>query len=267
MQYRIGDFAEQMGVSIDFIKYYEEKGLITSRQDANNRYHYYALNQSVKLLHILLFRSMGYSAKDIYELLHGMDADQAYETFGKQADILELSRKKLDRSIAELRYYQSALERGKRGEWYITQIPAMYFLPHTNGAEYIRSPETASRVKQWNNHFPFVFYVDRWLWDEKDKRYTYEQHGRAIEASMAAELEIDVSGPVYYVPAVRCLEYYLDYGFDDYEKLTLDKYEEVFRIIKKQNFNICGDMFVRYITLTEHEGKQNALNVLYIPVQ
>ena len=40
-QYRIGDFAEQMGVSIDFIKYDEEKGLIKSWKDPKNRYHYY----------------------------------------------------------------------------------------------------------------------------------------------------------------------------------------------------------------------------------
>ena len=39
------------------------------------------------------------------------------------------------------------------------------------------------------------------------------------------------------------------------------------RVIRQQNFKIVGDMFVRYITLTDQDGKQNELDVVYIPIE
>ena len=98
------------------------------------------------------------------------------------------------------------------------------------------------------------------------------QHGRAIEADIAQRLQLDVAEPASQLPATRCLEYYLNYShntrFDQQENtLTTEKYEEVFRVIRQQNFKIVGDMFVRYITLTDQDRKQNELDVVYIPIE
>jgi len=270
-QYRIGDFAEQMGVSIDFIKYYEEKGLIKSWQDPKNRYHYFPFNQSSTVMQIQYFRSMGYNVKEIQELLNSLNAEQSYQQFGAKAQELEVSREKLNYTIAQLRFFQSALKRGRRGEWYVTQVPAIYFLPHTNEEEYIRDAETTTRMKQWNNQFPFVYILDRWFWNGDQQRYEKMQHGRAIEADIAHRLSLDVEAPACYLPATRCLEYYLNYShdtsFDQSSTLTTQKYEDVFRVIRQQNFKIVGDMFVRYITLTDQDGRQNELDVVYVPIE
>jgi len=271
-QYRIGDFAEQMGVSIDFIKYYEEKGLLSSWKDPKNRYHYYPFHQASTVMQILYFRSLGYNVKEIYDLLHNMDEEACFQQFANKANELEASREKLNYTISQLRFFQSALQRGKKKQWYITQVPSIYFLPHTNGEEYIRDDRTSGQIRQWNGHFPFVYILDRWFWDEQKQQYVAMQHGRAIESDMAQRLQLDVAEPASQIPATRCLEYYLNYShdtrFDHQEKtLTTDKYEEVFRVIRQQNFKIVGDMFVRYITLTDQDGKQNELDVVYIPIE
>lgn len=270
-QYRIGDFAEQMGVSIDFIKYYEEKGVIHSWQDPKNRYHYYPFVQSWVVMQIQYFRSMGYNVKEIRELLHTLNAEQSYEQFGAKAQELEEHREKLNYTISQLHFLQSALKRCKKGDWYITQVPAIYFLPHTNGEEYIRDAEIAKRMKQWNNQFPYVYVLDRWFWDGEKQKYERMQHGRAIEVDIARRLQLDVGAPATYVPETRCLEYYFNYShdtrFDQSSTLTAEKYEDVFRVIQQQNFKIAGDMFVRYITLTDQDGRQNELDVVYVPIE
>lgn len=270
-QYRIGDFAEQMGVSIDFIKYYEEKGLIKSWKDPKNRYHYYPFNQASTVMQIQYFRSMGYNVKEIYDLLQSLNTEEIVRQFGAKAEELEASREKLNYTISELRFFQSALRRGQKHQWYITQTQAMYYLPHTNGEEYIRDTETAARMRQWNSQFPYVYILDRWFWDEGRQGFSGMQHGRAIDADIARRLNLDVHEPACYVPAARCLEYYLEYthdvSFDQANTLTTQKYEEVFRVIRQQNFKIVGDMFVRYITLMDQDGKQKELDVVYIPIE
>ena len=270
-QYRIGDFAEQMGVSIDFIKYYEEKGLIKSWKDPKNRYHYYPFNQSSTVMQIQYFRSMGYNVKEIHDLLHTLNTEQTLQQFASKAEELEQSRQRLDYTISQLRFFQSALQRGQKHQWYITQTPDTYYLPHTNDEEYIRDAETAARMKQWNSHFPYVYILDRWFWDADKKEYTGMQHGRAIDAHIARRLKLDVHEPACFVPTARCLEYYLEYthdiSFDQANTLTTQKYEDVFRIIRQQNFKIVGDMFVRYITLMDQDGKQKELDVVYVPIE
>lgn len=97
------------------------------------------------------------------------------------------------------------------------------------------------------------------------------QHGRAIEASIARELNLDISAPVHYIKEQRCLEYYFDYthqeSFNQSPSLTADKFQEAFEVIAQKNFRITGDMFVRFLTFFQEDNKEKELNVLYIAVE
>lgn len=272
-RYRIGDFAKQMGVSVDFIKYYEENGLITSFQDPQNHYHYYDFSQSQCVMQIQYLRSLGYGVKEISALLKTADRVQAAALFAKKGREHEDSQRRCRYAAGQLEYYGKALECSASGRWYIVQTPAFYFLPHTNDEEYIRAEAVTGRIAEWNRHAPFVYGLDRWFFDASRSCgavFGPMQHGRAVEAAVAEELGLKTDSPACRFPSQRCLEYYLEYAhapsFNASPSLTIHKFDAALAVIEEKGFQIAGDMFVRFLSIFQEQGKEKELDVLYIPI-
>ena len=57
-QYRIGDFARYLGVTSEFLKHYQESGLIDVNQRASG-YRYYGFDQSGRILQYMRLRNYG----------------------------------------------------------------------------------------------------------------------------------------------------------------------------------------------------------------
>lgn len=267
-RYRIGEFAKQMGVSIDFIKYYESEGVIHSVQDPLNRYHYYDFNQSKLVQLIQYYRSFGFSAQQIVALLRRADADEVFHLFAeKEQD----HRRRIPDSThitAQLEFTAHALRSEPSGTWYIIRHPAVYFLAHTNDEEYITDERTVRCLKAWQQAVPYVYGVDRCVMNA-DRPLI--QHGRAILQEDAKRLCIPLDAPVMFLPETRCLEYYLDVehadSFDASPSLSVDVFEPVFRIVEGKHFTIAGDMFIRFISFYCQDGVQHEKNVLYVPIR
>ena len=68
VSYRIGEYAQKMGVTPDFLKYYEQLGVIHS-QTRENGYRYYPFNQSYKILECMRLKSYGFSVREMEQLL------------------------------------------------------------------------------------------------------------------------------------------------------------------------------------------------------
>ena len=67
-QYRIGDFARYLGVTAEFLKHYQESGLLDVTQRAPSRvaesgYRYYGFDQSARILQYMRLRNYGISVK------------------------------------------------------------------------------------------------------------------------------------------------------------------------------------------------------------
>lgn len=153
-RYRIGEFAKQMGVSIDFIKYYESEGVIRSVQDPRNRYHYYDFNQSKLVQMIQCYRSFGFSAQDVVALLRHADNSEVIRLFDEKGQVHR--RRILDSThiTAQLGFMAHALRAEPDGTWYIIRHPAVYFLAHTNDEEYITDERTVRALKAWRQAVP-----------------------------------------------------------------------------------------------------------------
>ena len=65
--YRIGELSKYLGVTPDFIKYYEKEGLIESIPGTSPKL--YPFNQSSKILECIKLKSFGFSAKEMRDYL------------------------------------------------------------------------------------------------------------------------------------------------------------------------------------------------------
>ena len=67
-QYRIGDVAKYLGVTPDFLKHYEELGLIHSVRRENG-YRYYPFHETMFLIECIRLRNYGMTLREIREIL------------------------------------------------------------------------------------------------------------------------------------------------------------------------------------------------------
>jgi len=92
---RIGDFARLSGVSVETLRHYDEVGLlIPARVDDFTGYRYYAPEQLARLNRILALKDLGFSLRQVEEVLEGM-------TVERLSGMLSLARLQTEKQIAD----------------------------------------------------------------------------------------------------------------------------------------------------------------------
>ncbi|MBQ9662380.1 MAG: MerR family transcriptional regulator [Oscillospiraceae bacterium] len=274
-KYKIGQFAKAMGVTIDFLRYYEERGLITSLQDDKNHYHYYDFSQSLVVSRIMYLRSMGFPAKEIQRILLNSDNMEALSLYHAQ-------RERLRKEIAAYRYaeetlgfFEESLMGGNRNDWYIVHQKPFYFLPHTTNEEFNTDEETMERTSEWRNAAPYTYDTDYWparRAKKEDKLYfPIVHHGLAVDVGIANEIGLNTEKPVILFSGGRYLEYHINTPmterFTPNNHLTQMSYRKVFELIEEKQMKITGDMFVRFITIFCENGIYYDHSVVYVPIE
>lgn len=70
---KVGDVAKALGLSIAFIRYYVDAGILKPERNVENNYLNYTNDDLIKITDILFYRSMGLSTKEIKSIMCGKD--------------------------------------------------------------------------------------------------------------------------------------------------------------------------------------------------
>ena len=92
-RYRIGDFARELGVTPDFLKYCEKHGYLTPQTEPNG-YRYYDFTSAAPVIEYMKLRNQGFTAREINEALRE-------SSFGGTIARMESRREELTRHIAD----------------------------------------------------------------------------------------------------------------------------------------------------------------------
>ena len=203
--YRIGDYARNMGVTPDLLKHYERKGLIQSVQ-AENGYRYYPFNQSVPLLECMRLRNYGVTLHEMDNLLNSADVSQVRATLDHHAARMK-SRVFRDTLFLEehekLTRWLSRMENAPF--WEILFREPMLFLPHSNGFEFLDSPDIQTLLPEWMSWMPLVksARLSRWM----ESGDATGQWGFVIAEETAEGIRLPVNKAVIRIPGGRYLQY------------------------------------------------------------
>ena len=112
---RIGDLADQFGITLRALRFYEDKGLITPQRSGTTRLYSYRDRARLKL--ILLGRKVGFSLREVKQLLDLYNPSEAnatqlratLEKTAKQQDKLIAQRNAIDEAISELHKLMSTV--------------------------------------------------------------------------------------------------------------------------------------------------------------
>ena len=106
---QIKEFAEQIGVSVRTLHYYDEIGLLKpSEVDAQNGYRFYDERSLERMQEILFYRELDFSLKTIAQILSSPDYDKQ-QALTRQRKLLLAKKERLERLINAL----DGLEKGE----------------------------------------------------------------------------------------------------------------------------------------------------------
>lgn len=101
-----GELAKKTGLSMATIRYYEESGILPAPRRSQGGYRLYSDDYLVKIKFIKDTKSLGYSLKEIQEVLHLLSRDMDAETLKEyvRGKIVEI-----DEKVESLRAIQTML--------------------------------------------------------------------------------------------------------------------------------------------------------------
>lgn len=152
--YRIGDFAKYLGVTSDFLKHYEEAGLIDVVQRVSG-YRYYPFDQSARVIEYMRLRNYGVTVKEMHGVLTG-NAESAFELLDDRVETMKETVRRLEGLLEEHGRLKAWYERRRQKpiDWEIREVEPYYFLSHTDTQSFRKDAEVYELVKTWGMWMP-----------------------------------------------------------------------------------------------------------------
>lgn len=240
--YRIGDFAEYMGVTPDFLKHYQVHGLLDVRKKANG-YRYYNFDQASRILEYMRLRNYGVTVREMHEMLTA-DMDEAIELLDAKVEELERQVVRLEAVIREhktLRERQR--ERTKKPvDWEVREVEGCYFLPHSVLDRFIDDNRIPELLKSWMQWLPIAKSAMH-IAPTGALEQPYETRwGLVLPESVVRRLEIPLGDVVEYTPPRKAFIWHF---LAEEEAFAMDRIAQgihpVFDAMRSLNLKAAGD--------------------------
>lgn len=155
-QYRIGDFARHLGVTTDFLKHYENAGLIDVCQHENG-YRYYPFDQAARIIEYRRLRNYGVTLREMEELLSDR-AEEVFALLDGKVEEMEAAARRLSGIAEEHRRLRAWYERRRERpvDWEIRTVGPVLFLPHSDSQEFRNDPGIRDILNAWIDLIPVV---------------------------------------------------------------------------------------------------------------
>ena len=203
-QYRIGDFAKYLGVTPDFLKHYEDLGLIHSRRSENG-YRYFPFYETMFLIECVRLRNYGMTLREIKEILtlHEVESEQVDRRLAENMGHLR-EEARLDEAITEqyaafLAWREPLLTRDF--DWEIRRSKPALFLPHSDGQDFLHDERIYELLGDWMSYIPIVTSCMK---ADEDGKITW---GFSMDERWAETLHLPRNDVVEPIPARRVFYY------------------------------------------------------------
>lgn len=232
--YRIGEFAQNMGVTPDFLKHYEECGLLDVHHKENG-YRYFNFDQSSRILEYMRLRNYGVTVKEMRSMLMA-DADEALKLLDDKVEDL---RRQADRISAVLEEHKRVHAWQKRRnakpfDWEVREVEAQYFLPHTRDSNFICDKRIHELLPVWAGWLPIAKSAMKLEADKSGEASYSLCWGLILPKSFAERYEIPTNDVVELFPATKAFVFHFAADESAFDMTRLARADHpAFRQMKK----------------------------------
>ena len=169
----ISQVARLTGISVRTLQYYDEIGLLKPSELTSSGYRLYDDNALQTLQQILFFKELGFSLKEIRQILENPDFDRI-TAFKEQKKMFRLKRNRIDRLI-------QLLERLEKGEQCMS-FKEFDLSDYISALEDFKSSQAETVIEHWGSIENFDLFIQKILEDFKSSQAeTVIEHWGSIE--------------------------------------------------------------------------------------
>lgn len=209
-KYSIGDFARHLGVTPDFLKYYETKGVLKPQVNESG-YRYYHFWERGQVLECLKLRNCGFSSREVVDLLNAASLEEYLAKLRPRQKLLQEQLRHMQAQMGAFDFLDRiAPYFDSESNWEISNEESFYFLPHSTFDRFIDSREIDEAMKSWLDWMPVVRSTISYPCIGAAGTPAREPMlGFAVPAVFAREYGLYLEAPVEFVEAQRWLIIYL----------------------------------------------------------
>lgn len=268
-RYKIKEFSEEMGVTIDLVKHYEKYGIINPIKEKECKYRFYTIQHGERILASKRFRNMGFTIRDSAKIMSEYSLEQIQSTLNNKADEIEKEIRKLQsmhKRIIALNE-QCDLFKEDISKGIITMSPGFYFLKQTKNTEFFQDYSTKERVKEWIEQFPFVtksLKINKDYYSSNgESDYNW---GLAIDTKTAESIGIDCSEPVIYIKPQKCYRHIV---VEPYKESSFMMIENILQSIESDGLKVDGDIILEagIDSFNKDTNTREIHYIFWIPIQ
>lgn len=214
----ISQVAKLAGISTRALQYYDEIGLLKPSSLTRSGYRLYDDEALQKLQQILFFKELGFSLKEISEIMQKPDFDRI-SAFKKQKELLLLKRNRINRLI-------ELLTRLEKGEMCMS-FKEFDLSDYINALETFKNSNTDDIVKYWGSVENFELFIQKAKDNESQiARRAIKQFGSIEEYTEAMKYNLSHFSELMEKEQEKAPEAAKQIN-DLYRKLTADRKREV----------------------------------------
>lgn len=279
MSYQIGKFATLLGVTPDWLKYYEKLNIVSPNINSSG-FRNYSFEQASYVLFCIQLKNMNFNNQQIKEFLSEGSFTNYVSAVSKiRSDI----NKQYVFNEALIAYCKSLEEASlffkTPDTWNIITMKGFYFLPFSNINTFIEDSETLERMREWTKFLPVITQTQKIIIpDDYDKKNYSDpaksQWGLSVQKEFAEQMGLNITPPAIFISPRRCIEFYCKTEMDKTVNVNQgwpgttknNPIPDVLKILDKHNFHIAGDCYSkRILKITEFRNRIN-YNILYVPI-
>ncbi len=270
-EYKIGDFANYLGVTPDLLKHYEKYNIIQGVKDEQTNYRYYSFWQSSNILYSKMYQNMGFTLKEIAHLISEATTEELFLELNSKSACISETIKKQDyilNSIKELISYEREIKTNSfDGVWEIKNIEDFYFLPHSENCKYSEELIGNVEVQQWINLLPVTSLCTKIGFQDGEEESIY--FGLSVGGECARKFDFDLSRPIEKVTGNKVLIYKSRQVAIKADPLKLSDrlLKEPMELIEKHSFKIKGDIYIKTLFQTMENDETVIYRLIFIPIQ
>lgn len=138
-QYKIKQFSQYMGVTVDTVKHYQQCEILKPVIDPENNYRYYNITHGERLIVSRRFRNLGFTVDETKELISSKDGHEIHDMLNKRQTEIQAEIKQLEASSKNIEYLTMLCElfNHQVGSVQVCECPAYYFYRHTYNFAFI----------------------------------------------------------------------------------------------------------------------------------
>lgn len=265
--YKIGEVSRIYGLSIDAIRYYESRGILSPQRDKESGYRYYSAWDLNYLLECMRYRSYDFSLSDIEQMIVCDGMEQLERRCRKREAEILLAITRQQHILKQLSSLHQRIARipQELGEFILEDSPEVIWQRQRTN-ESLETGLSVETVSQWVKQMPFLehtFLIP--LSKAPPEELTDYCWGFSITPENLNWLHMNIPDTTLYIPSRKSIRTVFSAG-EEGSFLESAKRQAI-EPIKQKGYQISGSPYGNLLVRIHEDGKMKRYFEIWVPIK